>query len=912
MPNVRSKVASKISKIREADDFNFSNWLKKPAKYQYPVEAITSHLSDIPELQIEFISPEISEQKIDWVEPDVYDELRDVDFAKVRTNTIFFMIAYPTEEGVVYSNIEIKHLSFSARIIEFLISDPVQKKVKVKFDFSPPQRLDFRIEVTTIFNYLTNLVPEVFNIDLLEFEEINASVLQVNVQNIDLTAASTKANVLSILLDNFEAIKIESMDLPGLPEMKKIFRIKVPSMGVYKFSQKEITLLPFSQTDISESFPCQLVKVKNWYANFKLSKGDSFLFYKFSEPKYSSDSIPSSAGSEGYSHMGKQLSLILSNVRKIDWDKNEKLNIKLKKYEEDGAKFLVDNEFALLQDEFGIDIEKEVISALKVLLMNSFIKSALIITEAIQIGNPKFARNLNLEIGWTDKLKKHFPELSLNLIQGNNEERTTLWNKSQSIVIADIDTALNDFRLKILEDKRLNRFDCIVIDSVDKVLLKKEIGQEFLSSIKPKILWATSSILDRNLQRELNIFLEPSVRIAKVQVRNKESIIEDAPTFMVNEFWCEADENQLGEFKTALSDAKKDLRRVLETGNPLRFAANIFTLYHRLNQLGNFASGKTRSPKTEMLMKHIMSIKANGKKALVLSQYEKLGIKKMAELFTSYGIKHIIAPNGLSAEEMKKSISMFNSEKHIVAFISDAKISKLKFSEVEVPYVIRFDQWWNPIANWELEDMFMRNGEEVFRQSINICNYYSLGTMDRKIRELLLDNDLLNRNVFELMQPKLYEELISIDEWLKIFGMPVSSESKIVQTPESVLESLKKLTIDDFRKILSRFFTIIGYSEVDIIELPNSNSFNIVGKAQRNSRLFFLVARVFTERNVDQAALKNILAETSSSKQDKIFLITRDSFPKVDDEMIRENVTLVDGTLLAKYLIRFGILAKEA
>ena len=451
MPNVRSKVASKISKIREADDFNFSNWLKKPAKHHYPVDAITSHLSDIPELQIELISPEISIHKIDWVEPDVYDELKNVDFAKVRTNAIFFMIAYPTEEGVVYSNIEIKHLSFSARIIEFLISNPILKKVKVKFDFNPPQRYDFRIEVTAIYNYLSNLAPEVFNIDLLEFEDLSSSAIKVNVQNIDLTTASTNTNVRSIRLDKFKAIKIESMDLPGLPEMKKIFRIKVPSMGVYKFTQKEITLSPFSQTDISESFPFQLIKVKNWYANFKLSKGESFLFYKFSEPKYSSDSMPGPAGSEAYSQLGKQLSLILSNAIKIDWDKNENLNIKLKKYEEDSAKFLVDNKYALLQDEFGIDIEKEVISALKVLFMNRFIKSALIITEVIQIGNPKFAKHLNLEIGWTDKLKKHFPEVSLNLIQGNNEERTTLWNKSKSIVIADIDTALNDHRLKILE-----------------------------------------------------------------------------------------------------------------------------------------------------------------------------------------------------------------------------------------------------------------------------------------------------------------------------------------------------------------------------------------------------------------------------------------------------------------------------
>lgn len=925
MQNVRSKVASKISKIREAEDFNFSNWLKKPAKHQYPVEAITSRLLDVSELQIEFISPDSSEFKFDMIEPEVTNELKNLDFAKVRTNAIFFMIAFPSEEGVVYSNVEIKHQSFSARVVEFLLSNPSIKKVKVKFDYNPPKNYDLRIEVTAIYNYLSDLVPEVLNIDLLEIEDLSSSAKKVNVQNIDLTITttevdahnielaelSTRVSVRSIEVEKFKKIKIENLDLPGLPEMKKIFRIKVPSMGVYKFNQQEISFLPFSQSEISESFPVQLLKVKNWYANFKLSRGEAFLFYKSSQTKYSSDTDTKPSGSDGYSQIGEQLSFILSNVKKVDWDKSENLHIKLKKYEEAGAKFLIENDYALLQDEFGIDIEKEVIAALKILFGNKIIKSALIITDPVQIGNPKFAKHLNLEIGWTDKLKKHFPESSFNLIQGNNDERANLWNKTRSIIISDIDTTLNDHHLKLLEDKRLNKIDCIVIDSVDKFLLRKEICNEFLSSIKPKILWATSSVLSRNIHRELNIFLDPAIKIERSLIRSKESIMEEVPTFMVNEFWSDADENQISEFKAALTEAKKDLRRVLETGNPLRFAANIFTLYHRLNQVGNFASGKPKSPKTELLMKHVQSIKANGKKVLVLSQYEKLGIKKIAELFTGYGIKHIIVPNGLSAEEMKKSISTFQSKNDIVALISDAKTTKLKFPEFEVPYVIRFDQWWNPIANWELEDMFTRNGEEVFKESINLCNYYSTGTLDQKVRELLLENDLLNRNVFELMQPKLYEELISIDEWLKIFGMPVSNESIKAQTPEEVLQVLKKLSIDEFRKVLTRFFAIIGYSEVDILELPNTNSFNIVGKAQRNNRLFFLVARVFTEQNVDQSTLENILSETSSSKQDKIFIIARDSFPKVDEAIVRENVTLLDGLSLSKFLMRLGIIQSQ-
>ena len=556
MQNVRSKVASKISKIREADDFNFSNWLKKPAKHQYPVEAITSHLKELPELQIEFIFPDISEHKIDMAEPNVTNELKDCDFSKVRTNAIFFMIAFPSEEGIIYSNVEIKHLSFSARIIEFLINNPSIKTVKVKFDYTPPLNYNFRIEVTTIFNYLSDLVPEVFNIDLLEFEELTASAKKIKVQNIDLTSI-TKVDVRSIEVDRFNDTNIENLDLPGLPEMKKIFRIKVPSMGVYKFTQQKISLLPFSRTEISESFPLQLIKVKNWYANFKLSRGESFLFYKSSELKYSSDTVKNPAGSDNYSQIGEQLSFILSNVKKVDWEKNKKLHIKLKKYEEAAAKFLIENNYALLQDEFGIDIEKEVIAALKVLFGNRILKSALIITDTLQIGNPKFATHLNLEIGWTDKLKTHLPESTFILIQGNNDERAKLWNKSKTIIIADIDTALNDHRLKILEDKRLNKFDCIVIDSVDNFLLRKENSQEFLSTIKPKILWVTSSILDRNIHRALNNFLDHSVKIERVQIRSKESILHETPAFIVNEFWCDADENQVSEFKTALSEAQE-------------------------------------------------------------------------------------------------------------------------------------------------------------------------------------------------------------------------------------------------------------------------------------------------------------------------------------------------------------------
>jgi hypothetical protein len=407
------------------------------------------------------------------------------------------------------------------------------------------------------------------------------------------------------------------------------------------------------------------------------------------------------------------------------------------------------------------------------------------------------------------------------------------------------------------------------------------------------------------------LLLNSQAKIDRTKIRSKASIVPDAPKFILNEYWCETDENQAKEFKAALIEARKDLRRVLESGNPLRFGANIFTLYHKLNQLGNFATGKSKSPKTELLLRHVLNIKENGKKVLVFSQYEKLGLKKISELFSDNDIKYLIAPNGISAEELKQLLSKFNQQKDIVAFISDAKTLRLKFSDIDVPYVINFDQWWSPMPNWELEDMFAKTGDEVFNESVSVLNYYSAGTLDTKVREMMLEGDLMNRNIFELMQPKLYEELITIDEWLNIFGMPVSGESKFLEDTFLMSEIIKKMTIDEFRKILVKFFTILGYSEVDILELPNSNSFNIIGKAQRNNRVFFLNARIIIENKIDKKAIESIIAETDAPRQDKIFIISRNALPKIDESKLKDNVTLLDGQSLSRFLVRAGLIASQ-
>ena len=358
----------------------------------------------------------------------------------------------------------------------------------------------------------------------------------------------------------------------------------------------------------------------------------------------------------------------------------------------------------------------------------------------------------------------------------------------------------------------------------------------------------------------------------------------------------------LKSLKSSMVDCQKDLRRVLESGNPLRFTANIFTLLHRLKQVGNFAPGNNSSPKTELLLEHVKTIRDNGKKVLILSQYDRLGTKKIEKLFEHEGINFMQIPGGMSIDEVKKSLSLFKSKKEIVALITDAKIPKLDFGNSIVPYIIRFDQWWNPTSTWELEDMFLTEDDSENSGSINVYNYYLMGSIDEGIRELLYKKDIIRKNLFELMPLKVFDELISIDEWLRLFQMP-SGDDFVKITPEEVIKLLNTSTLNFFRTTLSKFFFLLGYSNVDIIDLPNSSSFNIVGEATRNNRKFFLNARVFIEGKITKKMIEEIVLETSSSGKDKIFIISKGQFPEGSEKLVRENVTLLDGQTLAKYLI---------
>jgi len=57
--------------------------------------------------------------------------------------------------------------------------------------------------------------------------------------------------------------------------------------------------------------------------------------------------------------------------------------------------------------------------------------------------------------------------------------------------------------------------------------------------------------------------------------------------------------------------------------------------------------------------------------------------------------------------------------------------------------------------------------------------------------------------------------------------------------------------------------------------------------------------------------IEEIVFETSSSSKDKIFIISKGEFPEDGEKLLRDNVTLLDGHTLAKYLLLLEIINSQ-
>ncbi len=932
--SIRKKVASTVSEIELTENFAWGKWLKEPSIIEHRVESFQSSIIDTNHINSWLEKTTQQKQKFDFKEVYVFPELKNLFPKKVKTNTVFFGIG---KTEVVKINLMDREFAVKHKPNEINFRPKVGKLKEV----------NWKIGQSTIKDCQWELTPKVLKIDLLKAESMTGEKFKGKNSNIEFETIAVPPKIYKVKIVGLDKIKLakiyflknislhevrllrESLRLFSKPDIQqeelkyfnwpKESELAILSKPIVEEIKKEEISLPLNEIVakaepelihqekavkevVQKDKPVIEDPVKEEFINKEPVK-EEFKKEKPIEKEPVKEEIPVIVSEQANAKEPEEIEEPDESEEEESETENEFESLYY--FQETGAEFLLDSKRALLTDEIGLGKTVQAVVALKNLFINNKIKSAIIVCDQSEIGTwGKIAGEVD---GWIGHLHHRAPELKVRIIDGTPQERNVKWENLSDVMVVSYDSFFFDIEENITDLKGLKKVNCIILDEVQNLLNNKYYNVDGLSKIlNPKYLWNLSSYPEEAIKESISTVFKEKLAIKNYLGRSKKDVEGEIPEITWQNKWLTLDEEQVEDYNEAFNTAKEKVQWFLESGNPLRFNANVFTLLHQLKQVCNFSEKKGKSRKTKELLRQVSSIAKHNKKVVVFSQYDKSGTKKIEELFKKNGIKFLSYAPGMSTKDMETVLKNFNSNTSITALVTGVKQSKIKIPG-EIPYVIHFDIWWNPTSLWQTEDAIVSSSSGGHKEKLNVYSYLMKGTVEERIHSLLYKKGFLNKHIMETMNPDVIAEMITNPEWLEIFDMP---DEEFKQRYEKGLldieQRIDKYSLSEFMVRGKNFFTKLGYKNLDVIENKGSDSFDVRGifkKAKFDQQMSarFLLKEVVTE----DEAKGHLIELKEKTNNGKYFLITRGTFE--GDEVLHSNEALIDRSSLSKYFYQFII-----
>ncbi len=676
----RKKLATSISKIEVRDEFQFNKWLRPPINKKIDIPKVRT-FEDPYQIEFDKLKPPLAVKfKFNFSQ----SELPSVKFPQFNQKARAYMVFFTIPKQKIYdkSDIFVCNKKPEVSSFQFQLATTVINKSKIYIPEAPKifttgfnlsqvalEELPLLLKQPVIRDYLAEMIPEIIKIDLLDQESVSFDIDEKN------------------LWQKYEVEKIKT---------PKIYKIKVPGVENIFNSVTTTRVIPIIDLEITpiydfKTYIDSIPKISK--AKFELNK-TSTQKINFSQYETRAE-VFDILGSER-NYLSDKVKHILSPIIDLKWeDVIEHLKF-LNDHEIEGAKFLTENNFAILSDELGIDKKIQVLAAAKYLLKTGNVSSVLCLTQEKKLFDSSIGKKFNYNYGWESLLSKNFPDIHYSILSGVNGNA-----ESQTHFTFLPFDKLNQETLDLL--KKWRKFDLVIIDDLISGYTSKEFIDQIIYRTEPAYLWITSDIVNQTINETLITEFDFGKKVKFNKLSRTLDQITAKTMTIYEDVWLNLDEMQIFEYEEALNSAKDELLKTFETNNPFKFQSNIFTLIHKLKQILNFSSFRNISPKAAHLLEQLIAISRNRKKVLIFTQYDENGLKKIDQILSSNDLKFVLAKNGSTIDEIKKAIEDFYNRQEISALVTNLKPSKMNLDLTKISYIINFDQWWNPVINWQNE-----------------------------------------------------------------------------------------------------------------------------------------------------------------------------------------------------------------
>jgi len=438
---------------------------------------------------------------------------------------------------------------------------------------------------------------------------------------------------------------------------------------------------------------------------------------------------------------------------KAQEDSNIELPTKtaLRPYQKAGVTFLANalKSFhgALLADEMGLGKSLQALSIVAI----SKMQNVLVLCPA------------SIKYVWVDEIKKHYPQLTYVVIDGDKKERNALWKSNARIKVANYELLLHD------RYPRLVSWDMIIGDEITRVKNYQTQTAKLLKLLERRYSLGLSGAPVENRLEELHSimdFVMPGLlgpgwlfvkqhcvknywgsvvgykgidlirqRIEPHYLRRlKEDVLQELPAKVYNDVWIEMSKEEW-----RLYDAIREQILAIILDNPKLQTANVLTEMLRLIQcaadprlLGeNIASSKLAA------LRELLEA-AEGHKVVAFTQFSQLAHLLGRELNAP------VIAGDVPTKERAKIIERFQSDSIPLLLSTEAGAYGINLTAADI--IVNITQPYNPARLRQREDRLHRIGQKACVQVVNLL---ARRTIDEHVRRILHRKRDLTKSVFQ-------------------------------------------------------------------------------------------------------------------------------------------------------------------
>jgi SNF2 family DNA or RNA helicase len=513
------------------------------------------------------------------------------------------------------------------------------------------------------------------------------------------------------------------------------------------------------------------------------------------------------------------------------------------------------------------------------------------------------------------------------------DQRRVLWSTPAHIYVTSYSTFRNDTdeHNPVLRKEDISAFDLAILDEVHHIKNPDAQQSRAVRLLKPKYRWALSGTPLQNSVDDLKAvfrFVDPDMPLQacfstnEIQElirphflrRRKADVLPDLPDKVVQDLWVELDDDQREAYEGTLQGG----REAFEGGEQPLTRMHVFTLLQKLKQICNFAPGKSKSPKLELLLDQLEEVHQAGAKAVVFSQYLSEGVDKLrGALRSTYGQDAVVEIRGqTSREQRQRAVELFQQDAHAALFLGSTRAAGEGISLTSGNYVFHFDHWWNPAVSKQAEDRVHRPGQ---RKNVTVYHYWAEDTIEERIYQILERKGLLYAELIDAMSEKEIDEAMKMEDWCQVLGLDVSLARKSSEeaggggrtiTIADILGRFYGLSPDGFEELVAELFQHMGFPNARVTGGAHDGGVDVEAVRNGLGGTERIIIQCKHKRQVGVEAARELLGTVSTDKAvSKGYLVVSGKLSAGCRQFVKDhgNLAAIEAVELAKYIVQFGI-----